>query len=146
MHVAAEPSTAAAAQGQDPLLARYSITRGEALGSGRFGQVFVGTRHEDGRNYALKFVDSREAEWQWEYQLLSEMSHDNVLRAVEVMWESCTTGVIVTELYDMDLHTFLRHRSGKVTQKVAHGISRDIAMGFGVHTPEGNNTPGRQAT
>ena len=136
---------------QDPLYAKYSCKeREQPLGSGAFGTVLIGTRRVDSRNYALKFVDSREAEWQREYQLLSEMRHDNVLRVVE-MFEAHgpqrpMTGVIVTELCDWDLHTFLHHRSGKVTQKVAHGISRDIAMGFGVHTPDGNNTPGRQAT
>ena len=130
-----EPSTAAASQGQDPMLAKYSFKKWELpLGSGAFGKVVVGTRRVDSRNYALKHVDSREKGWQREYQLLSEMRHDNVLRAVQMFephsWRP-TAGVIVTELYDMDLHKFLLRRSGTVTQKVARGISRDIAMGLG---------------
>ena len=131
----AEPSTVAASQGQDPLLAQYSIKSGERpIGSGAFGQVFIGTRRVDGRNYALKHVDSRDEEWQREYQLLSEMRHDSILRAVEMFEPHSrrpTTGVIVTELYDMDLSKFLLRRSGTVTQKVARGISRDIALGLG---------------
>ena len=62
------------------------------------------------------------------------MRHDNILRAVEMFEPHSrrpTTGVIVTELYDMDLSKFLLRRSGTVTQKVARGISRDIAMGLG---------------
>ena len=75
-----------ASQGpQDPLLAKYSFKeREQPLGSGAFGTVVIGTQRVDSRNYALKFVDSREAEWQREYQLLSEMRHDNVLRVVEM--------------------------------------------------------------
>ena len=37
----------------------------------------------------------------------------------------------MTELYDMDLSKFLLRRNGTVTQKVARGISREIAMGLG---------------
>ena len=63
-----EPSTVAASQGQDPLLAQYSIKKGErSIGSGAFGQVIIGTRRVDGRNYALKHVDSRDEEWKREY-------------------------------------------------------------------------------
>ena len=82
----------------------------------------------------MKHVDSSGAEWQLEYQLLSEMRHDNVLRAVDMFEPHSrrpTTGVIVTELYDMGLSKFLLRRSGMVTQKVARGISREIAMGLG---------------
>ena len=116
------------------MLAQYSIRRGDlAIGEGGFGQVFIGTRHVDGRNYALKHVDSRDMEWQREYRILSTMKHDNVLRAVE-MFEPHprrpATAVIVTELYDMDLSKFLRRRSGAVTVKAARGIVREIAMGL----------------
>ena len=99
--------------------------------------MYIGARRVDGRNYALKHVDSRDAEWQLEYQLLSEMRHDNVLRAVEMFEPHSrrpTTGVIVTELHDMDLSKFMRRRSGTVTQKVARGISREIATGLGTYT------------
>ena len=117
------------------MLAQYRYKKGEkSIGSGGFGEVVIGTRRVDGRNYALKHVDSRDEEWQREYQLLSEMRHDNVLRAVEMFEPRArrpTKGVIVTELYDMDLSKFLLRRSGTVTQKVARGISREIAMGLG---------------
>eukprot|EP00974_Lingulodinium_polyedra_P093406 9048337-Lingulodinium_polyedra.AAC.1 len=60
------------------------------------------------------------------------MRHDNVLRAVgmfEPYARRPTTGVIVTDLYDMDLNAFLQRRHGVVTQKVARAISRQLAMG-----------------
>ena len=61
------------------MLAQYSIKKGErSIGSGAFGQVIIGTRRVDGRNYALKHVDSRDEEWKREYQLLSEMRHDTI--------------------------------------------------------------------
>ena len=85
-------------------------------------------------------MDSRDEEWQREYQLLSEMRHDNVLRAVEMFEPHSrrpTTGVIVTELYDMDLRRYMQGRPGKVAEKVARGISRDMAKGLGyVHQGE----------
>ena len=82
MHASAKPLVLAA---QDPLQAKYSLEQGdEFLGGGGFGQVFTGTRLVDGRNYAVKFVDSRDARWKQEYQLLSGMRHDNVLRAIEM--------------------------------------------------------------
>ena len=135
MPAAAEPWTAAASQGQDPLLAQYSFKKGEpSIGSGGFGEVYIGTRRKDGRNYALKYVDTRDAQWQQEYRLLTKMKHDNVLRAVEMFEphrERRWTGVIVTELYDMDLSKFLLRRPGGLPQKVARGISRQIATGLG---------------
>ena len=57
----------------------------------------------------------------------------NVVRAVEMFEPHArrpTTGVIVTDLYDMDLSTFLQRRSGIVTQKVAWEISRQLATGL----------------
>ena len=140
MPARAEPSTIAVSQGQDPLLAQYSFKTGEpAIGSGGFGEVYIGTRLADNRNYALKYVNSREPLWQREYRLLTEMRHDNVLRAVELFEphpdERRRTGVIVTDLYDMDLSKFLLRRPGGLPQKVARGISRQIAMGLG-HVPQ----------
>ena len=38
-----------------------------SIGSGAFGQVIIGTRRVDGRNYALRHVDSRDEEWKREY-------------------------------------------------------------------------------
>ena len=112
---------------------RYCIKKGvAAIGSGGFGKVYIGTRCVDNRNYALKYVDATGEEWQREYQILSAMKHDNVLRAVEMFEPNArrpTTGVIVTELYDMDLSSFLHRRSGVVAEKVAREISREIATG-----------------
>ena len=128
MSAPAKPSTVAASRGQDPLLAHYSFKKdAESIGHGSFGRVFIGRRHVDNRNYALKHVDGTDAELQLEYQLLSGMRHDNVLRAVELFEPHGRRqkGVIVTELYDMDLSAFLHRRSGTVTQKVAREISRE---------------------
>ena len=65
--------TTAVSRGQDPLQAQYTWIEHNVIGSGTFGKVVAGTRRVDGRNYALKHVDTTCAEWQLEYQLLSGM-------------------------------------------------------------------------
>ena len=113
--------------------AQYTWSEHKVIGSGTCGKVVAGARRVDGRNYALKHVDTTCAEWQLEYQLLSGMGHPNVVRAVDMFEPHArrpTTGVIVTDLYDMDLSTFLQRRSGIVTQKAAWEISRQLATGL----------------
>eukprot|EP00974_Lingulodinium_polyedra_P091754 8893018-Lingulodinium_polyedra.AAC.1 len=73
---------AASSRGQYPWLAQYTWCPRKDIGSGAFGNVVVGTRRVDNRNYVLKHVDATEVEWWLEYELVSEMRHDNVLRAV----------------------------------------------------------------
>eukprot|EP00974_Lingulodinium_polyedra_P117017 11161460-Lingulodinium_polyedra.AAC.1 len=72
----------ASSRGQDPLQAQYTWCPRKDIGSGAFGKVVEGTRLVDNRNYASKHVDATEVEWRFEYELLSDMRHDNVLRAV----------------------------------------------------------------
>ena len=135
---AASPSrgqpTVASSRGQDPLLLRYRSGKGgKSIGCGSFGKVFIGTRLADNRNYALKYVDVADEEWQLEYELMNVIRHPNVAKAVDMFEPHARrphTGIIVTELYDMDLSSYLRRRSGRVTQKVARDISRQLGRGL----------------
>ena len=85
--------TTAVSRGQDPLQAQYTWSAHKIIGSGTFGKVVAGARLVDGRNYALKHVDTTCAEWQLECQLLSGMGHPNVVRAVDMFEPRPTTGV-----------------------------------------------------
>lgn len=101
------------------LLEEYSIE--DKLGEGSFGVVYACRSRSTNQEYAVKMVDKVESPLQLimeEVQMLEQLSHPNIVRFVDVVYEKCFVCIVMDKYAGGNLVAcMLRHwkTKGKLT-------------------------------
>ena len=97
---------------------KYEIIK--VIGDGTFGQVFEGINKETKTNVAIKKLKNKISSWedcilQNEVRLLRKLSHENVVKLLEVIREQNSDVSYIFEYCDCNLFQYIEnHRKQKI--------------------------------
>ena len=101
---------------------------GELIGGGRFSHVFLGTNRETGKPCALKVQRSHGLREKQEMRIMNRLpKHPNIVQ-MEDSFLFDSSLVLVLELAQTDLRSFLKKEGGRVSENDAKCLMKGLSL------------------